>query len=131
LVNLSDTTFTREQVRTLALGPNYALVKEPKEYITELIIDTENTIRQLDTKLQNTFRHLASTKIKQIMTTSNHHALHKRYQYNLNQIKNILKKNNLRIAKADKNKALVVINKNTLEHKIMTFIQEINVTCLN
>jgi hypothetical protein len=115
----------------LTLGPNYALAKDPKVYINELIIDTENAIRQLDPKLQNTFRYMTSTKLKQIMTTNTHITLHKRYQYNLNQIKSILKKNNLTIAKADKNKAIVIINKDVLEQKIMTFIQENQITPLN
>jgi hypothetical protein len=38
----------------LALGPNYALAKDPKDYSNELIIDTEDAIRQLDPKIQNT-----------------------------------------------------------------------------
>jgi hypothetical protein len=87
LINLTNTTFTREHIHTLALGPNYALEKDPKDYINELIVDTKNAIRHLDPKIQNTFRHTASTKVKQIMTTSTHHTLHKRYQHNLNQIK--------------------------------------------
>jgi len=36
--------------------------------ITLMISDTENTIRQLDLKIQNTFRHMGSTKIKQMTT---------------------------------------------------------------
>jgi hypothetical protein len=91
LINLTNTIFTKEHTHILALGTKYALSKVPKVYINELIIDTENVIRQLDPKLQNTFRYMTSTKIKQIMTTNTHHTLHKRYQYNLNQIKSILK----------------------------------------
>jgi hypothetical protein len=106
----------------LALGPNYALAKDPKDYINEHIIDMENAIRQLDPRIQNTFRYMASTKIKQIMTTNTHHTLHKLYQYNLNQIKSILRKNNLTVAKADKNIAIVIINKDVLEQKTMKFI---------
>ena len=87
LINLTNTKFTKEQINTLALGPNYALEKDPKHYINELIIDTENTIRQLDPKVQNTFQYMATTKVKQIMASSTHHTLHRRYQYNLNQIR--------------------------------------------
>jgi len=54
-------------VDTLALGPNYALEKDPKHYINELIIDTENAIRHLKHKIQNTFRYMAATKLKQIL----------------------------------------------------------------
>ena len=63
--------------------------------------------------------------------TSTHHTLHKRCQYNLNQIKNILQKNNLTIARAYKNKAIVMINKDVLEQKLMAFIQESHITRLN
>jgi hypothetical protein len=60
---LSDIQFTKEQIQTLSLGPNYAIEKEPKRYINELIVDTEHAIRQLDPKLQNTYRHLAANKL--------------------------------------------------------------------
>jgi hypothetical protein len=55
VINLTSVNFTREQINTLALGPNYAVEKDPKHYINELIIDTENAIRQLKPKIQNTF----------------------------------------------------------------------------
>jgi hypothetical protein len=38
LVNLTNITFTGEHIHTLALGPNYALAKDPKDYINELIM---------------------------------------------------------------------------------------------
>ena len=44
LINLTNIKFTKEQVQTLFLGPNYALEQEPKQYINKLIIDTENAI---------------------------------------------------------------------------------------
>ena len=80
LINITNMTFIKEHIRILAHGPNYALAKDPKDYISELITDTESAIRQLDSKIQNTFRYMASTKIKQIMTTNTHHTLHERYQ---------------------------------------------------
>jgi len=45
------------------------------------------------------------------MTTNMHNTLHTRYQHNLNQTKKILQRNNLTIAKADKSKMMVIINK--------------------
>jgi len=72
LINLTNIAFTREHNHTLAMGPNYALEKDLKRYINNLIIETENAIRQLEPKIQSTFRHIASTKIKQIMTTNTH-----------------------------------------------------------
>jgi len=65
------------------------------------------------------------------MATNTHNTLHKRYQHNLNQMKNILQRNNLTRARADKSKTMVIINKNTLKQKINTFIQENHITHLN
>ena len=125
LINL-----TREQIHTLALGSNYALEKDCKHYVNELIIDTENAIRHLDPTVQNTFRYMAATKVKQIVATNTHYTLYKRHQYNLNQIRKILQKS-LTIARTDKNKSVVIINKDSLEQKIETFVEENNITRLN
>ena len=56
--------------------------------------------------------------------------MHKRYQHNINEIKNILRENNLTITKTDKNKAIVIINKAMLEQKLQTFIKENKITTL-
>ena len=125
LINITNTKFTNEQINTLTLGFNYAVEKDPKYYFNDLIIDTRNVIRYLDTKVQNTFRYLATRKIKQFITTNTHNTLHKRHQHFLNQIKYILQRNNLTVAKAYKSKTVVIIDKNMLKQKIDTFIQEI------
>jgi hypothetical protein len=102
LVNFNKTKFTKEQINTLTPGFNYAAERDPKYYISDLIIDNENAIRYLDTKIQNTFRYLATKNVKQTMTTNTHKTLQKRHQHNVNQIKNILQRNSLTRAKADK-----------------------------
>ena len=86
IINLTDTTFNHEHLHTLSLGPNYAIEKDPKHYINDLIIDTENAIRHLYPKIQNTYRHMATKKIKQIITTNRLQTTHKRHEHNLNQI---------------------------------------------
>jgi hypothetical protein len=63
---MSNITFTKEHTNTLKLGLQYAIERNPKQYINELIIDTENAIRHLQSNIQNTFRHMAAKKIKQI-----------------------------------------------------------------
>jgi MinD superfamily P-loop ATPase len=73
---------------------------------------------------------MATNKIKRTITTNRSQTAHKRYKHNLNQIKNILQKDNLTVTKADKNKAIVIINKTMLEQKIETFIQEMGITTL-
>jgi hypothetical protein len=74
---------------------------------------------------------MATKKVQQIKKSNRHNTMHKRYQHNIKQIKKILQQNNLRIAKADKSKATVIIDKTEMEHKINTFIQENNITKLN
>jgi hypothetical protein len=128
---MTNITFTKEQINTLKLEPQYAIEKNPKRYINEIIIDAENAIRHLQSNTQNAFRYMAAKKIKQIKESNRHNTMHKRYQYNINQIKKILQHNNLTIAKADKSKAIVIIDKTTLGQKIDTFMQENNVMKLN
>jgi len=50
--------------------------------------------------------------------------LHKTYQYNIKQLRKILQNNKLMIVIAEKRKAIVIINENTLEKEIDNFIQE-------
>jgi len=87
LITLTNIKFTKQQIQTLSLGPNYAIEQEPKQYISELIIYTENTVRHLEPKIQNTNRYLAAKQIKHIMTTNRYNTLHKRYQYNINELR--------------------------------------------
>jgi hypothetical protein len=54
IINLSNTPLTKEQTDILSLCHNYAIEKEPKNYINELIVGTEVAICQLDPKMQNT-----------------------------------------------------------------------------
>ena len=74
---------------------------------------------------------MVATKVKQIRATSTHHTLHRRHQYSLSHIRKILQRNNLTIARADKNRAIVIINKNSLDQKLREFIQENGITRLN
>jgi len=50
--------------------------------------------------------------------------MHKRYQYNINQIKKILQHNNLTVAKADKSKAIVIIYKTIMGQKIHIYTRK-------
>ena len=130
-VNLPKIKLSREQINTLNLGFDYEIEKDPKQFINTLIVDTENAIRHLDIKIQNTFRYLATKKIKQITEENKYNTLHKRYQYNLKQIKILLEQINLTIAKADKCGTVVIIHKDTLKQKTDTFIQENQIIPLN
>jgi len=129
-MNLTCLSFQKDIINTLTLGPNYAIGKLPKQYINELIVDTESAIRQLDPKIQSSIQYLAAMKIKQILTSNVCNTLHKRLQYNINEVKDILHKSNLTIVRADKNKAMAIIQTDDLEQKINTFIQENHITPL-
>jgi len=59
-----------EKIKIIKLGPSHAFEKEPKFFVKELIIDTENAIRYLDVKLHNTYRIMVSKKIKEIMESN-------------------------------------------------------------
>ena len=48
IINLTNTTLTKEQIKVLSLGPQYALEQRPSTYINELIIEIENAIRKLE-----------------------------------------------------------------------------------
>ena len=62
--------------------------------------------------------------MKHILNTNRHNILHKRYQYNIEQLRMILQINTLIKIKADKSKAIVIINENTLEKEIDNFIRK-------
>jgi len=95
----------------------YAIEKNPNQYIDELIIDTENAIRKLKPTEQNIYRYLATKKIKAIRESNMHNIKHKRQQHTVNTLKTLLKRNNSTIVKADKSKAIVIINKDDLDKK--------------
>jgi hypothetical protein len=65
------------------------------------------------------------------MTTNRYNILHKRQQYSINQLKKILKDNNLKTVKADKTKAIVIINKEKLKMKVNNFVTENHMQQLN
>jgi hypothetical protein len=130
IINLTNVKFTKKHTKILPLGPNYAMEKEPKHYIDELIIDTETALRQLEPKIQDTYRHLAAKQFKHIMMTNRQNTLHKIYQHTMTELKKMLR-NNLTITKADKSKAIVIINKNNLEEKVDKFIQENHIRQIN
>ena len=82
IINLTNTTLTQEQIRVISFCLQYALEQKPSTYINALIIETENVIRRLEPKWQNTYRHLATKRIKQIKENKKQNPLHK-WQQNL------------------------------------------------
>ena len=91
----------------------------------------EVAICHLDPKLHSTYRYLAAKQIKHILTSNRLNILHKRQQHNINQIKKVLENNNLTLVKADRSKAIVIIDRNKLNEKINNFIKENHMNLLN
>jgi len=51
------------------LGAQYSIQQRFRKYWINLIIETERAIRLLDAKIQDTFRLMVATKLKQIHNT--------------------------------------------------------------
>jgi len=65
--NLTNIELNTEEIQLLEYGLNYSIEKPVATYVTNLAAETEQAIRLLDEKLQNTYRFLAAKKLKQIM----------------------------------------------------------------
>jgi GTP-binding protein EngB required for normal cell division len=104
---------------------------EPKKYLNDLLIDTENAIRYLDPKMQNTYRYMATKHIELISKQNKCNTLHERQQYVINEMKKTFQHNHITIARADKNKAIVLIKQNNLHEKVYEFLQENNIKKIN
>jgi len=66
---------------------------------------------QLDPKLQSTFRYLATKEIRHTLKSNRHNIFHKRLQYSVNKIKEIMENNDLALVNADKSKTMAIIDK--------------------
>jgi hypothetical protein len=60
VIKMSNITFTKEQFNSLKLGLQFAIERNAKQYINELIIDTEKAIRKLQGNIKKTFRYMAA-----------------------------------------------------------------------
>ena len=63
------------------MGMQYNLQQTPKTGWTNLIIETEQAVRQLEAKMQDAYRILAARKLKQLHYTHNNNTTHKRQTY--------------------------------------------------
>jgi len=92
-VNLPKIKFNHEELSLLNKGLQHNIEKPLEKYWTDLIMETEQATRMLEPKLQSPYRILATRKLKQIKTSSNHNnAEAKRQTYILKHIHNKLRK---------------------------------------
>ena len=71
LQNPTNIKFNKEEMQLLKYGFNYSIERPASSYTANLIAETERAIRLLDTKMQNTFRTMATKKLKQIINSTN------------------------------------------------------------
>ena len=80
--NLTSVKLNKEETQLLKYGLNYSIQRPASTYAANLIAETERAIRLLDIKMQNTYRIMATKKLKQIINSTNHsHILQKRQFY--------------------------------------------------
>jgi len=68
-------------------GMKYSMQRPLKTYWTNLLVETQRAIKLIDTKIQNSYRIMASKKMKQIFNSDNHHrTIQKRQLYNIRKL---------------------------------------------
>ena len=105
--------------------------KNQPPHINNLIAETERALRLLDTSIQNTYRFLATKKLKQIISTPSFtNVLHKRQAYVLKAINQMLNAENAIITPSDKGKTTVIMYMKDYSNKVQSFITDNNINTL-
>ena len=69
MVNLKHVKFSNDQINTLYLRFDYTIKNNAKQFVNTLIIGTENVIRYLYLRIQNSSVYVKMKKIKKIVDT--------------------------------------------------------------
>jgi len=122
-VNLTNIRFSLEE-RALLKGLLNSIEKPLRKYWTDLIMETEEAVRMLDSKMLAPFRILATKKLKQISASDNHNnETSKRHTFILNKLNNKLLNENAMVVKTDKCKTCIIVytdEYNKIVHNILT-----------
>jgi hypothetical protein len=111
--NLTNVKFNKEEMQLLKYGLHYSIEKSTTTYLANILAETEQAIKFLDRKVQNTYRILATNKLKQIFSSTNHqNPLQKRQRYVIQELNQKLATENSIIAQANKGKRIVFVNYN-------------------
>jgi len=122
-VNLTNFKFTEGEQELLDMGMQYSLQQPLKAGWTNLIVETEQAIKLLDTRMQDAYRILAAKKIKQLHYTHNNNDItHKRQAHLAKNIHRKINQNNAMITQADKGKTTVTIYKQDYHNKVRTLV---------
>jgi len=103
----------------------YNIQQTDKTNWTNIVVETKQAIRQLETKIQDAYLILAAKKLKQLhYPLNNSNTVHKGQTYLAKNIHHNIKQNNAMITQADKEKILVIIYKQDYHNKVHTFLTD-------
>jgi predicted CoA-binding protein len=127
IANLTNINFPREETALLEKGLQHIIKKPINKYWTNLLIETEEAIKTLDTNKQEAMRLLASTKLRQIKTSSTSlNPMAKRQTYLTNKINETLAKEHAILTKADKGRTIVIIYTKDYKDNVNHFLKNNN-----
>ena len=109
--NLTNIELTQEEIRLLNKGMQHSIERPLNKYWTTLIMETEQAIRKLHSKIQKPYRILAAKNLKQIKKAEcQQNTAAKREFYTVKKLKEKPVKENAMIVKADKGRTSVIIH---------------------
>ena len=95
---------------------------------TNLVVETEQAIRLVETRSQEAYYILAAKKLKQLQhSLNNDNTTYKRHIYLTKNIQQKIKVNNAMITQADKGRTLVIIYREDYHNKVHTFLKNNNI----
>ena len=129
--NLTNIELNTEEIQLLEYGLNYSIEKPVATYVTNLAAETEQAIRLLDEKLQNTYRFLAAKKLKQIMNSASQtNTFQKRQLHIVKELNKKLHTHKAMNTQADKGKTVVIIGSKDYADKVQSFLTNNNFNTL-
>jgi hypothetical protein len=121
--NLTNIKLNAEKLQLLKYGLNYSTERPASSYAANLVAETEQAIRILDVKLQNTDRFMATKKLKQIINpTSQTNVLQKRQLHVMKELNKKLTTENAIVTQADKGKTIVITDSKEYSKKVHSFL---------
>jgi hypothetical protein len=133
MINLTNTTFTDEELQLLNKGLKYNLHYKRKNWIEPLAIEADTAINKIDPKEQEYMRQIVANNIKKLINkykTLNDRRITLKHKRDIRErkliynIKEKIKSNLLVIVKADKGNTLVILQEDDYNHKVKEFITQ-------
>jgi len=129
--NLTNVRLNKEEMQLLKYGLNYSIERSISSYIANLTAETERAIRFLDVKMQNTYRNMASNKLKQIINSKGqNNILQKRQLQVMKELNKKLATENAINTQTKKGETIVIINSNEYSEKLHSFLNANNFNIL-